>query len=100
MLNAKKAIDTKNGRQFYQEINNALSNYLADRLNVPVARVTSGITHTLKEKGVAPVLIKEIDVLFQSIEMSLFSSAEFNDTQIQSDFEKAKRVIKQLKREL
>tara|TARA_B100000586_G_C20107703_1_gene428237 strand:- start:254 stop:2119 length:1866 start_codon:yes stop_codon:yes gene_type:complete len=100
MLSAKKAIETKNGTQFYQEINNALSNYLADKLNVPVARVTSGITHTLKEKGVDPALIKEIDVLFQSIEMSLFSSAEFNDTQIQSDFEKVKQIIKQLKREL
>ena len=100
ILVAKKAIESKDGKQFYHAINNVLTHYLAGKLNLPVARVTADIINQLKRLNVESVLIEEVASLFQSIEMSLFSSVQFNSNQIQSDFEKVKRVIKQLKRNL
>lgn len=87
--------------RFYAALYRALTEYIADRLNVSAAGLTvMGISSMLREKGVAEEVCVDIVRLLESCDLHRFSSLPVEASDRRNDIDKAEKHIIHLEEKL
>ena len=77
LIRARKRLQEEDGLAFYVEIDRALAQFLADRLNLPVAGMTPEFAaQALHEKGVPDAIVSEVRAVFLRCDYARFASAQ------------------------
>ncbi len=97
---AQKAIAAEDVREFYDSISKGMNNYMSDKLNCPVASVSSEIMEELYKKGLDAETVEELKRIYQIFEGVLFSSVKPGVDQLKRDYESVQNIIVILERVL
>ncbi|MBU4149223.1 MAG: BatD family protein [Candidatus Omnitrophica bacterium] len=99
-LKAAKGIMLKHDvKAFYAEINRAVIEYVADKLNIPHASITKDILEIrLEEKGCSRENIERLKELFDICDMARFASGKFDREDMQRSLGEASEVITELEK--
>lgn len=75
LTQARKRLHEKDGVAFYVEIDRALAQFLADRLNLPVAGITrESAARSLSEKDVPDPIVSQVQDVFLRCDYARFAS--------------------------
>ena len=94
LIQARKRLDDKDGLAFYVEIDRALAQFLADRLNLPVASMTrESAAQALCEKDVPDSIVSEVKDVFLRCDYARFSSVRMPEKEREEFYGAAAALI-------
>jgi len=97
---AEAAFRSKDTRKFYDALEKALTQFLADKLNRPRAAISHEIVEELEGRGLEAPAAQVLDRLFRTFESALFSRAEFEPERLRQDFSELRALLGRLERML
>ena len=98
--NAAYALNRRDWDTVFMECSRAVTEYLADKLNVPAAGLTpSDIEAVLSERGAASALLTEIVQFLEGCDHGRFSSTSRSPGVARDYIERGCRIIERLERE-
>ena len=93
-MRARARLDEKDGVAFFVEIDRALAQFLADRLNLPVAGMTrESAAKALREKEVPDSIVSEARDVFQRCDYARFASVRIPEQERKELFAAAAALI-------
>jgi len=82
-------------KEFYNALAQAITNFLADKLNLPPASVTPDyIAQQLSAKGIQSETLKELKTLFESFDYGRFATSQASMEDKQKTLKKTEELIK------
>jgi hypothetical protein len=98
---AKKQLDEGDSRLFYGEVSKALMGFIGDKLNVSAAGlITDQVDEMLRSRGINSEIVSEYIECLQTCDYGRFAPTDSDNGGMQKFFEKAKRAIINLEKEL
>ncbi|MCF7858213.1 MAG: BatD family protein [Candidatus Cloacimonetes bacterium] len=86
----------KNEPGFYTTVQQGLGNYLADKLKEPRGSTTDKIILALTAKQVPPMLLKNVQTIFETCDQARFMPGGFSQEKIKLDFKLVNDTIKEI----
>ncbi len=97
LMRARARLDEKDGAAFFVEIDRALAQFLADRLNLPVAGMTrESAAQALREKGAPDSIVSETRDVFLRCDYARFASVRIPESERKELFAAAAALIDDL----
>ncbi len=94
LTQARKRLREKDGVAFHVEIDRALAQFLADRLNLPVAAITrESAARALREKEVPDPIVLEVQDVFLRCDFARFASARIPESEREEVYNAAAALI-------
>ncbi len=94
LIRAQERLEDKDGRAFYVEIDRALAQFLADRLNLPVAGMTrESAAQALCEKDVPDSIVAEVKDVFLRCDYARFASVRMPEKEREELYSAAATLI-------
>ncbi len=94
LMRARARLAEKDGVAFYVEIDRALGQFLADRLNLPVAGMTrESAAQALREKEVPDSIVSEAREVFRRCDYARFASVRIPEKERKELFDAAAALI-------
>lgn len=100
LLTAKKHLDAKESRNFYNEISRASLGYIGDKLNISNSEMTkNNVCEKLQALEVSTPNIEAFMKILQTSEMALFAGMD-NSAAMSETYEKAMKVVVDIEEEI
>jgi DNA-binding transcriptional MocR family regulator len=94
---AAELLDAGRGPEFHAEVQRALLAFLADKLNLPEARLTPDLAaESLVDRGVVPEVAERLRELLVQCEFVRFAPASVSPTEMEDVLDRAGRLINAL----
>ncbi|MCE2437875.1 MAG: protein BatD [Candidatus Latescibacteria bacterium] len=94
LTQARKQLHEKDGVAFYVEIDRALGQFLANRLNLPVAGITrESAAQALREKDVPDPIVSQVQDVFLRCDYARFASVRIPEKEREEIFNAAAALI-------
>lgn len=101
LINTKHLMHSGKSTEFYSLLAKTLTEFVADKLNMPPASITSGIiSETLNRHSVPSKPIEELKECLESCDHARFSVANNTKEQMENILKRAENVIECLEKEL
>ena len=98
---ARKNLDNREGPAFHAEVYRALSQFLADRLNIPAAGLTGeAVSEHMLEKQVDAELVALVRDIFDRCDFARFSPTMVQDGEMDRVYQETEAVIEALERKI
>ncbi|MDZ7372748.1 MAG: BatD family protein [candidate division KSB1 bacterium] len=98
---ARSLLRVERQEEFYAEVSRAIVGFVADKLNVPAAGVTSEAAESLlRQRGVPESVLAEFLDLWRICDFQRFAPAASDTSEMQKVLERAESVIVQLEKAL
>ena len=98
---ARKQLDDNNSKEFYAEVQRALTGFLGNKLNVAEAGlITDQIQALMTERKVPEDLIAEYVGCLQVCDFQRFAPADTNGREMKEFYDKARKAIEGLEERL
>lgn len=99
LKSAEKFMNIRKVKEFYTEISNALSKYLADRFNISAAGMKQkDIKQFLVEREVSDDLINNIVSVMEKCDFARFAPSTVTENEIKKDYEDISELIAKLEK--
>ncbi|MFQ5864860.1 MAG: BatD family protein [bacterium] len=98
---AKNQLSQGNSRLFYGEVSKALMGFIGDKLNVSAAGlITDQVDEMLRQRGINKEIVSEYMSCLQTCDYGRFAPTDSDNSEMKQFFEKAKKAIINLEKEL
>lgn len=97
---AKKLMAEAETEKFYEEISKAISKYLSNKLNIPLANMTmENINNALKKHNISENIMQTLENITNTCDMARFSPTQSNDD-MQNLYQQAVNVINNIQKQI
>lgn len=97
LTEARRLMGANERGPFYDEINRALAQFLADRLNLPVAGMTGeSAARALATRKVPQDVVSRVQAMFEKCDFARFAPAQVKDEDMGQVYERAEALIGEL----
>ncbi|MDP8218053.1 MAG: BatD family protein [Candidatus Theseobacter exili] len=95
---AKKALKQKDTGEFYRSLSRAITNFIADRTNLPAGGLhRNEVKSVLIKAKVAELMIDKVDKFFEKTDMATFAKGVVNEETMTKDMKEAAEVLSLLR---
>jgi len=99
--NAEIALSKSDGKIFYSEVSDALTNFIADKIHIPAPQVTSSsLSNILSGRRVPAETISAAKEILEACDFGRFASVDFSSSDAKSLLKKCKQTIAKLDKQI
>lgn len=99
--NAVAALNKNDGKNFYSELSDALTNFIADKIHIPAPQVTANsVSKMLSERGVSKNVINQVKDILEFCDFGRFASADFSKKAAKEKLNECKKLITVLDKQI